>query len=119
MGRLQGNGSLTNGVIPTRYKRIPCPVPGNAYVWLRDGGGPYYFALTIVNTFGAGSVTNVEIMGSGTTTVSVYGLFASHPQLRFHLRFVWVAFHLLCYFHSTRRSIEMHSYRKLLTSHTN
>jgi hypothetical protein len=34
MGRLQGGGSLAAGVIPTRYKRIPCPVPGNVYIWL-------------------------------------------------------------------------------------
>jgi hypothetical protein len=68
MGRLQGNGSLTNGVIPTRYKRIPCPTPGNVYIWLRDDGGPYYFALTAVNTAGIGSVTKIEIQGTGTTT---------------------------------------------------
>jgi hypothetical protein len=67
MGRLQGNGSLAAGVIPTRYKRVPCPVPGNAYIWLRDGAGPYYFALTIVNTYGVGSVISVEITSSGET----------------------------------------------------
>ncbi|PMD22769.1 hypothetical protein NA56DRAFT_74224 [Hyaloscypha hepaticicola] len=67
MGRLQGNGSLAAGVIPTRYKRTPCPVPGNAYIWLRDSGGPYYFALSIVNTYGVGSVVSVEIMASGST----------------------------------------------------
>lgn len=67
MGRLQGNGSLAAGVIPTRYKRTPCPVPGNAYIWLRDGGAPYYFALSTVNTYGVGSVVSVEIMGSGST----------------------------------------------------
>lgn len=68
MGRLQGNGSLAAGVIPTRYKRIPCPNPGNVYLWLRDNGGPYYFALTVVNTAGVGSVVSVEIMGYGGTT---------------------------------------------------
>lgn len=68
MGRLQGNGSLTAGVIPTRYKRIPCPTPGNIYLWLRDGGGPYYFALSAVNTAGIGSVTNIEVQSYGTTT---------------------------------------------------
>ncbi|KAH6682523.1 expansin module family protein [Halenospora varia] len=67
MGRLQGNGSMTDGVIPTRYKRVPCPKPGNVYIWLRDGGGPYYFALTVVNTAGVGSVTNVEIQVYGTS----------------------------------------------------
>lgn len=68
MGRLQGNGSLTNGVIPTRYKRVPCPKVGNVYIWLRNGGGPYYFALTAVNTNGPGSVTKIEIKGAGTNT---------------------------------------------------
>ncbi|KAF4636140.1 hypothetical protein G7Y89_g1936 [Cudoniella acicularis] len=66
MGRLQGDGSMANGVIPTQYKRIPCLTPGNVYIWLRDGGGPYYFALSVVNTAGVGSVTNVEIQGYGT-----------------------------------------------------
>lgn len=67
MGRLQGNGSLAQGVIPIQYRRVPCPKPGNVYIWLRDGGGPYYFALTIVNTNGVGSVVNVEIQGAGDT----------------------------------------------------
>lgn len=67
MGRLQGNGSLAEGVIPIRYKRVPCPKPGNAYVWLQDGAGPYYFSLTPVNTNGVGSVTEVEILGAGET----------------------------------------------------
>lgn len=66
MGRLQGNGSLAAGVIPTRYKRIPCPTPGNIYIWLRDGGGPYYFALSAVNTAGIGSVVNIEVQNYGT-----------------------------------------------------
>ncbi|KAI5465248.1 expansin module family protein [Mariannaea sp. PMI_226] len=66
MGRLQGNGSLSAGVIPTRYRRVPCPKPGNVYLWLRDGGGPYYFALSAVNTNGPGSVTKIEIKGSGS-----------------------------------------------------
>jgi hypothetical protein len=68
MGRLQGNGSLNEGVIPTRYKRAPCPVPGNIYIWLRDSGGPYYFALTVANTFGLGSVTTIGVMSAGNST---------------------------------------------------
>jgi hypothetical protein len=66
MGRLQGNGSLTDGVIPIRYRRVPCPKPGNAYIWLRDGGGAYYFALSVVNTNGVGSVTSVEVKSAGS-----------------------------------------------------
>ena len=87
MGRLQGNGSLNAGVIPTRYQRVSCPVPGNVYVWLRDGGGPYYFALSIVNTFGLGSVTTVEVMGSGTSTWTALehdpNYTSSRPQERY------------------------------------
>jgi expansin (peptidoglycan-binding protein) len=65
MGRLQGNGSLTEGVIPIRYKRVPCPKPGNVYIWVRDGAGPYYFALSAVNTNGVGSVVSIEVQGAG------------------------------------------------------
>ncbi|UKZ94652.1 uncharacterized protein TrAFT101_009505 [Trichoderma asperellum] len=68
MGRLQGNGSLNNGVIPTRYRRVQCPKLGNVYIWLRNGGGPYYFALTAVNTNGPGSVTKIEVKGSDSST---------------------------------------------------
>jgi hypothetical protein len=38
------------------------------YIWLRDGAGPYYFALTVVNTAGIGSVALVEVQGYGSTT---------------------------------------------------
>ncbi|PSR92270.1 expansin module family protein [Coniella lustricola] len=65
MGRLQGNGSLTDGVIPIRYQRVPCPKPGNVYLWLQVGAGPYYFALSPVNTNGPGSVISFEVLGSG------------------------------------------------------
>jgi len=87
MGRLQGGGSLTAGVIPTRYRRVPCPVPGNVYIWLRDGGGPYYFALSVVNTAGTGSVTTVEIMDSGSSTWTALehdpNYTSSRPQERY------------------------------------
>ncbi|KAJ3114542.1 hypothetical protein HK100_001626 [Physocladia obscura] len=71
MARLQtGNpdGTLTDGVIPTRYKRIPCPNPGNAFLWLRPNAGPYYFALTVVNTAGIGAVVTIEVSGDGGVT---------------------------------------------------
>jgi expansin (peptidoglycan-binding protein) len=63
MARLQTgdpNGALVDGVIPTRYRRVASPVVGNAYVWLRSGAGPWWFALSVVNTSGLGSVVNVE-----------------------------------------------------------
>ena len=68
MGRLQGNGSMTNGVIPTQYKRVSCPTVGNVYIWLHDGGGPYYFMASAVNTYGVGSLVNFEVQGSGSST---------------------------------------------------
>lgn len=68
MGRLQGNGSLAAGVIPTQYRRVPCPTLGNVYLWLHDGGGPYYFMLSAVNSYGIGSLVDFEILGAGQTT---------------------------------------------------
>ena len=68
MGRLQGNGSLAAGVIPTQYRRVPCPTLGNVYLWLQDGAGPYWFTVSAVNTFGIGSLVSLEIMGAGQTT---------------------------------------------------
>ena len=87
IGRLQGDGSLAAGVIPTRYKRILCPVPGNVYIWLRDGGGPYYFTLSVVNIYSVGSITTIEIMGSDDTTWIVLlhdpNYTSSRPQERY------------------------------------
>jgi hypothetical protein len=63
MSRLQTgdpNGTITDGVIPTKYKRVPCPVVGNMYIWLRPNAGPYYFALTVVNIAGLGAAAKVE-----------------------------------------------------------
>ncbi|KAF2690313.1 hypothetical protein K458DRAFT_474563 [Lentithecium fluviatile CBS 122367] len=65
MGRLQGNGSLNDGVIPTRYRRVACPKPGNIYLWMREGGSAYYFAFTAVNAAGIGGITDIEIRGAG------------------------------------------------------
>jgi expansin (peptidoglycan-binding protein) len=63
MSRLQSgyaDGGIVDGVIPIRYQRVPCPVVGNVYIWLRSGAGPYWFALSVVNVSGLGSVVNVE-----------------------------------------------------------
>lgn len=87
MGRLQGNGSLDQGVIPIRYKRVPCPKPGNVYIWLRDGAGPYYFALTAVNTNGVGSVVSIEVQESGQSNWTALehdpNYTSSRPQERY------------------------------------
>jgi hypothetical protein len=63
MARLQTgnpNGATIDGVIPTKYKRVPCPVVGNIHVWMRPNAGPYYFSLTVVNMAGLGAAATVE-----------------------------------------------------------
>ncbi len=89
MARLQTgspNGSMVDGVIPTRYRRVPCPVVGNVYIWLRSGAGPYWFALTVMNVSGLGSVVNVEAQAASGTWVSMQrdqNYTSSRPQERY------------------------------------
>lgn len=87
MGRLQSkDGSLAAGVIPIRYKRVSCPKPGNVYLWLREGGGPYYFAFTVVNAAGIGAVVNVEVQGKDSKWTSLVrdpNYTESRPQERY------------------------------------
>jgi chitodextrinase len=89
MARLQTgspSGSMVDGVIPTRYRRVPCPVVGNAYVWLRSGAGPYWFSLTVVNVGGLGSVVNVEAQLASGAWVSLQrdqNYTSSRPQERY------------------------------------
>ena len=62
MSRLQtgdANGMMVDGVIPTRYRRVLCPVTGNIYILLKNGG-EYYFSFSVVNVSGLGSLVNVE-----------------------------------------------------------
>jgi hypothetical protein len=62
MSRLQtgdANGMMVDGVIPTRYRRVLCPVTGNIYLLLKNGG-EYYFSFSVVNVSGIGSLVNVE-----------------------------------------------------------
>jgi hypothetical protein len=62
MARLQNgdaNKEIVDGVIPTRYRRVPCPVKGNIHILLKNGG-EYYFAFSVVNMAGVGSLVNVE-----------------------------------------------------------
>jgi len=89
MSRLQTgnpNGTITDGVIPTKYKRVPCPVVGNIHLWFRPTAGPYYFALTVVNMAGLGAAAKVEAqLPSGDWVLlkrdANYSL--SRPQERF------------------------------------
>jgi expansin (peptidoglycan-binding protein) len=65
MGRLQTgdpNGAMKDGVVPTRYKRVPCPVAGNIHIGMARGADPkgYFFQLVAVNVAGLGSVTKLE-----------------------------------------------------------
>jgi len=62
MSRLQTGdptGQMIMG-IPTRYRRVPCPVKGNIHIRVHSGASEYYFALTVVNVSGFGAVVNVE-----------------------------------------------------------
>ncbi len=87
MARLQSgdpNLGIVDGVIPTKYKRVPCPVVGNIYVRLIQGGD-YYFALTIVNAADLGSIVKVEAQlesGQWTTLVRDQNYTSARPQER-------------------------------------
>ncbi len=62
MSRLQtgdANGMMVDGVIPTRYRRVPCPVKGNIHILVKNGGA-YYFSFSVVNMAGLGSLVSVE-----------------------------------------------------------
>ncbi|HEX7476184.1 MAG TPA: hypothetical protein VF331_00110 [Polyangiales bacterium] len=88
MARLQSgdpNKGIVDGVIPTKYKRVPCPVVGNLYIWLRQGG-EYYFQLSVVNASGLGSIAKVEAQlksGAWSTLIRDANYTSSRPQERF------------------------------------
>jgi len=89
MARLQtGNatGGIGAGVIPMRYQRVPCPRIGNAHLYLQSGAGPYWWALTIVNTANLGAVVNVEVTFPNGTWVALThspDYTSSRPQERY------------------------------------
>jgi hypothetical protein len=63
MARLQSGdaaGGTVDGIIPIRYRRVPCPVVGNTYLWLHPSAGEFWFSLSVVNSAGLGSVVAVE-----------------------------------------------------------
>lgn len=89
MARLQSGsptGAMVDGVIPTKYKRIPCPVVGNMYFWLQLNGNEYYFALTVVNMKGLGAAAKVEARlpdGTWVALVRNTNYTMSRPQERY------------------------------------
>ena len=80
-------GVLVDGVIPTQYKRVPCPKAGNVYVWLRGGAGPYWIQITAVNAAGLGSIVGFEIRPDGQSEwlalIQEDDYPAGHPQERY------------------------------------
>ena len=89
MARLQTgdpNGTMSAGVVPTKYKRVPCPVVGNIHIWLRPNASAYYFALTVVNVAGLGAAAKVEaqLPSGGWVALERDGNYSlSRPQERY------------------------------------
>jgi chitodextrinase len=89
MSRLQtgsADGLMIDGVIPIRYRRVPCPVVGSVYIWLRSGAGPYWFSLTVVNVANLGSVVSVEAQDANGAWVAMQrdqNYTSSRPQERY------------------------------------
>jgi len=68
MTRLQMNDpnvGMVEGVIPIRYKRVPCPVKGNIYIRILPGANQWYFAINVVNVANMGSIVAVEVLQDG------------------------------------------------------
>lgn len=88
MARLQSgdaNGQMVDGVIPIRYRRIPCPVVGNIHVWLKNGN-EWWFSLSVVNLAGLGSVVDVAARlpsGEWVSLVRDQNYSSSRPQERY------------------------------------
>lgn len=80
-------GTIVEGVIPTQYKRVPCPKVGNVYLWLRGSAGPYFFQITAVNAGGLGSIVGFEIRPDGQSNwlalVQEADYPEGHPQERY------------------------------------
>ena len=93
MARLQTGSSSANieaGVIPNKYRRVPCPKLGNIYIWLRNYASPYWFSFTVVNSAGWGSIAILEAkddQGNWVKMIRDPNYTSSHPQERYGL---WV-----------------------------
>ena len=88
MARLQtgdANQGIVDGVIPTRYRRVPCPIKGNIHILVKNGG-EYYFAFSVVNVAGIGSLVSVEAKlpsGDWVSLVRDPNYHSYQPQERF------------------------------------
>ncbi|MBN2441212.1 MAG: hypothetical protein JXJ04_07690 [Spirochaetales bacterium] len=88
MTRLQsGNadGNIVDGVVPIKYRRVPCPAVGNIHIQMFKGASEYWFGLSVVNVTGLGSVTIVEALdasGEWLALVRDQNYTSSRPQER-------------------------------------
>jgi hypothetical protein len=89
MARLQSgdpNKGMVDGVIPTKYRRVPCPVIGNIYVWMLTGASDYYFSIAAVNAAGPGSIVGIEAQLKSGSWVKMQrdgNYTSSRPQERY------------------------------------
>jgi hypothetical protein len=88
MSRLQSgdsSGEMIDGVIPIKYRRIPCPVVGNIHVWVRSGSA-YWFSINVMNLSGLGAAVNVEARlpsGQWVSLIRDANYTSSRPQERY------------------------------------
>ncbi len=80
------NGFMEDGIIPNKYRRVPCPKLGNMYIWLRMNAGPYWFSFTVVNSAGFGGIAIVEAKNNEGEWVKMIhdpNYTSSRPQERY------------------------------------
>ncbi len=89
MARLQtgdSNGGMIEGIIPNKYRRVPCPRLGNMYLWLRSSSGEYWFSFSIVNSAGWGGIAVVEVQNAAGEWIKMIrdpNYSSSRPQERY------------------------------------
>lgn len=89
MARLQSgspDGAMPAGVIPTKYRRIPCPVPGNIYLWMQANASEYFISFSVVNMAGLGAAARVEAHAADGSWVALQrnsNYTMSRPQERY------------------------------------
>ena len=93
MSRLQTgdyNGNIKTGVIPNKYRRVPCQKLGNMYIWLRNYSSQYWFSFSVVNSAGFGGIAILEAKndkGEWVKMIRDPNYTSSRPQERYGL---WV-----------------------------